>query len=373
MAKSDALATLNFQAVIQQMGSGLLVFDSQDKLLLDNPVAQQILGPNLVLVRSEGWSAFAMLVDATRGEQPTANELRTKATHQGTPIRFNMLLAGVNTPCWASTLKNEDGKTLTLISIERPDWHALMELMGTFRAEARSAITSTSGHADFVRKLLNNPPKNTTVENLGKKAMGMVDVISSQMHRLQLLIDLLHRLEIIRTGQLSGIIEQRTTTIPLADFIEDFVEELSAEALVDPTIAPDAYRDRLVLDIDDKLKVKAPKSYLTFVLRDVLRNAFMYSEAPSPVKLRISSATQGRHIEFDITDEGCGIRAREAERVFQPFQRARQPQVIREYGYGLSLYLCKAEVEAMGGRIWYESEEGVSTTFSFKLPAATEN
>jgi signal transduction histidine kinase len=245
-----------------------------------------------------------------------------------------------------------------------------MELMGTFRAEARSAITSTSGHADFVRKLLNNPPKKTTVEDLGKRAMGMIDVISSQMHRLQLLIDLLHRLEIIRTGQLPGLIEQRTTVIAVADFIEDFVEELSEEALVDPNIDPDAYRDRLVLDVDDKLKVKAPKTMLRDILRDVLRNSFMYSESPAAVKLRVFSATQGRHVQFDVTDEGCGIRAKEADRVFQPFQRARQPQVIREYGYGLALYLCKAEVEGMGGRIWYESEEGVGTTFSFKLPIA---
>jgi signal transduction histidine kinase len=38
----------------------------------------------------------------------------------------------------------------------------------------------------------------------------------------------------------------------------------------------------------------------------------------------------------------------------------------------LSLYLAKAEVEAMGGRIWYESEEGVGSTFSVKLPTWKE-
>ncbi|MBE2183048.1 MAG: hypothetical protein IAE89_06455, partial [Anaerolineae bacterium] len=35
---------------------------------------------------------------------------------------------------------------------------------------------------------------------------------------------------------------------------------------------------------------------------------------------------------------------------------------------GLSLYLCKHEVEAMNGRLWFESDEGVGTTFSIKLP-----
>jgi signal transduction histidine kinase len=52
-----------------------------------------------------------------------------------------------------------------------------------------------------------------------------------------------------------------------------------------------------------------------------------------------------------------------------PFQRSRQPQVIAEFGYGISLYLVKAELEAMGGRIWYASEEGVGTAMSLKLPS----
>ncbi len=52
--------------------------------------------------------------------------------------------------------------------------------------------------------------------------------------------------------------------------------------------------------------------------------------------------------------------------------RARQPQVIAEFGYGLSLYLVKMELEAMGGGIWFSSEEGVGTTFSFKLQLATD-
>ena len=62
------------------------------------------------------------------------------------------------------------------------------------------------------------------------------------------------------------------------------------------------------------------------------------------------------------------MRAKEFDRVFMPFQRARQPQIISEFGYGLSLYLCKHEVEAMNGRMWFESEEGVGSTFILMLP-----
>jgi signal transduction histidine kinase len=241
--------------------------------------------------------------------------------------------------------------------------------MSTFRAEARSAINDTKGHAQFLRDLMSKPPANISGVDLGKRSMGMVNLISTEMSRLQLLVDLLHRLEIIRTGQLTTSLEGAQKKINVEDFLEDFLDELADEIIIDPTVKAEQYRDRLSMDVDDNLFVMAPRNALRNILRDVLRNALMYSEEGSPVKIRATSASSGRHIQFDIKDQGCGIRTKETERVFTPFQRGRQPQVIREHGYGLSLYLAKSEVEAMGGRMWFESEEGMGATFSFKLPA----
>lgn len=116
--------------------------------------------------------------------------------------------------------------------------------------------------------------------------------------------------------------------------------------------------------------VAASQEYLRKALHDVLRNAVLYSPKDTPIILRAARLTPSDVVQIDITDQGCGIRAKEAERVFAPFQRARQPQIMAEFGYGLSLYLVKAELDAMGGRIWYESEEGVGTTFSIKLPGS---
>src|SRR5258707_14895760 len=132
-------------------------------------------------------------------------------------------------------------------------------------------------------------------------------------------------------------------------------------------------RDRMTLQMPDGLLVAASKTHLTNILRDLLRNAVLYSPKASPITLRATKTQQGTTIQLDIVDQGCGIRAKESDRIFAPFQRARQPQVIAEFGYGLSLYLVKAEVEAMGGRIWYESEEGVGSTFSLKLPIWRDN
>jgi signal transduction histidine kinase len=360
-------SSLDFRAVLDALGQGVLLFDSDDHLVLDNLAARGILGPNLVLVRSEGWPACAMLLDARRIDGPTANEVRTQALRQAEPVRFHTLLAGAYTPCWAAAIYGPGGKVFTMITLERPDWKALNELMATFRNEARMAISSTRGHAELIQQMLTKQTPGMTVEQLAGRVMGFAEIMATHMHRLQLLMDLLHRLEIIRTGQLATNVRMNRNRINFADFVEDFLEELVDEALIDPSRTDDL-RDRLMLQIPGDLQLAASGGHLANILRDLLRNAVLYSPEGTAITLRATRMQQGNAVQIDVIDEGYGIRAKESDRIFAPFQRARQPQIIGEFGYGLSLYLAKAEVEAMGGRIWYESEENVGSMFSVKLP-----
>jgi signal transduction histidine kinase len=367
----EVQASLEFRAVLDGLGQGILLFDSDDHLVLDNLAARSILGPNLVLVRSEGWPACAMLLDARRIDGPNANEVRAQALKQAEPVRFHTLLAGAYTPCWASAVYGSGGKIFTMITLERPDWKALNELMATFRDEARMAISSTRGHAELITQLVQNAPSGMSVKQLGERIRGFAQIMATHMYRLQMLMDLLHRLEIVRTGQLAPDVRKGHRKIILGEFVEDFLEELVDEALIDPSQTDDL-RDRLTLQIPSDLAVAASPSHLANILRDLLRNAVLYSPKGSPITLKGTRLKQGNSIQIDLTDEGYGIRAKEADRIFAPFQRARQPQILGEFGYGLSLYLAKAEAEAMGGRIWYESEEGVGSTFSVKLPVWRE-
>jgi signal transduction histidine kinase len=361
-------ASLDFRAVLDGLGQGVLLFDSDDHLVLDNLAARAILGPNLVLVRSEGWSACAMLLDARRLDGPTANEVRAQALRQADPVRFHTLLAGAYTPCWAAAIYGSGGKVFTMITLERPDWKALNELMSTFRDEARMAISSTRGHAELIMQMLRKAPPGMTIDQLAQRISGFAEIMATHMHRLQMLMALLYRLEIIRTGQLPANVRSGNKKIALADFVEDFLEELVDEALIDPSQTDDL-RERLIVNISSTLAVSASPTHLADILRDLLRNAVLYSPKGAPIMLRAMKMQQGSAVQIDVIDQGYGIRAKEADRIFAPFQRSRQPQIIGEFGYGLSLYLAKAEIEAMGGRIWYESEEGVGSTFSIKLPA----
>ena len=368
MSNTKSLSdSLDFRAVLDGLGQGVLIFDSDDRLVLDNVAARTILGANLVLVRAEGWRAAAMLLDSGYTERPSADEIRAKALRQAQPVRFHTFLSGAYTPCWATAIYGPGGAIFTMITIERPDWTAMTELTSTFRSEARMSITSTRGHAELIKQVIARRTAATTADQLSKQVSGFAGIMAIHMYRLELLMDMLQRLEDIRTGHLAAVIRNNRKTLDLADFLEDFLEEIGELPLVE---APDPdvdYRDRIRIDIRAMLRSWSPSSTSTYIFRDLLRNSLMYSELDTPITIRATLAPKARNVQIDIQDAGYGIREKEAGRVFTPFQRARQPQILAEFGYGLSLYLVKMEIEAMGGKIWFSSEERVGTTFSFKL------
>jgi signal transduction histidine kinase len=71
-----------------------------------------------------------------------------------------------------------------------------------------------------------------------------------------------------------------------------------------------------------------------------------------------------------VRDQGIGIPAQELPHVGQRFYRADKARSRAEGGSGLGLAIAQALVQAHGGRLWLESQEGQGTEVSFTLPPA---
>lgn len=361
---------LNYQAILDSLGQGVLIFDSENRLVVDNLTARTVLGADLKLIRANGWSAASALFNVrTSNPDDNVEAARKKALDSARPVRFHIYRSGEYVPCWAAAVHGENGEVYTMITIEVPDWSAMTDILTQFRAEVENAAESSQGHVHLILQSMKQPRPGETVEQLGRRVGGFVQLIATHMHRTQRLMGLLYRLEVVRTGRLPEQIRKERRRIGLSDFVEDFLEGLDEIQLLDPETETQDYRGRIKITIPDSLAVLASSVLLTTILQDILRNAMMYSMKATPIIIMAQASAQSPSVQIDVIDEGYGIRAKEFERVFAPFQRARQPQILGEFGYGLSLYLCKYEVEAMGGKIWFESEEGVGTTFSVKLPA----
>jgi len=73
---------------------------------------------------------------------------------------------------------------------------------------------------------------------------------------------------------------------------------------------------------------------------------------------------------FQVQDNGIGIAAEKCDLVFEPFQTALENTDDSRAGFGLGLPIAKYLAECHGGKLWFESEPGQGTIFSFTLPVA---
>ena len=129
---------------------------------------------------------------------------------------------------------------------------------------------------------------------------------------------------------------------------------------------------KFLLDIDRNLPSKyfGDSTKLFQVVLNVLTNSVKYTEV-GKIKMqligeRINNETI--NLKFSISDTGFGIKKEDYDKVFQKFSRLDQAKTNEIEGTGLGLALTKRYVELMNGKIDFESEYMVGTTFNLEIP-----
>ncbi len=105
------------------------------------------------------------------------------------------------------------------------------------------------------------------------------------------------------------------------------------------------------------------------VLINLLSNAVKFTPCGGRVSVTASTEDNG-DVVIRVKDNGIGMRATDIEKVFQPFVQLDQPAPRGDTGTGLGLSLSKTLVEAHGGTLTLESELGIGTTVTIRLPKA---
>lgn len=112
----------------------------------------------------------------------------------------------------------------------------------------------------------------------------------------------------------------------------------------------------------------ADPTQLRQLFQNLISNAIKFRSEKRP-EIHIDATRQGSLWLFAVRDNGIGIEADYAERIFLIFQRL---HTRTDYpGTGIGLAICKKIVEHHGGNIWIESELTKGTTFFFTLSTGT--
>jgi two-component system phosphate regulon sensor histidine kinase PhoR len=112
--------------------------------------------------------------------------------------------------------------------------------------------------------------------------------------------------------------------------------------------------------------VRADQVRLEQVLVNLIHNAIKFTRPGGEVVLFAEAA--GGAVRFGVKDTGIGIPADDVPRIFERFYRVDKSRAGS--GTGLGLSIARHIVEAHGGRIWVESNEGRGSSFYFMIPGA---
>jgi light-regulated signal transduction histidine kinase (bacteriophytochrome) len=112
-------------------------------------------------------------------------------------------------------------------------------------------------------------------------------------------------------------------------------------------------------------KVLADPRQMMELFQNLIGNAIKFRTDEAP-RVFISAEETGDEWKFLVRDNGIGMDAKYAGRVFEVFHRLHTRQEFP--GTGIGLAICKRIVERHGGQISFESELGKGTTFYFTIP-----
>jgi len=131
----------------------------------------------------------------------------------------------------------------------------------------------------------------------------------------------------------------------------------------------DSQRD-VDFHIEDSLQANGDSRLLRIVFENLIRNAWKYTAVRSRANIEIGSKKEGRATVYYVRDDGAGFDSRQANRLFQPFQRLHSTAEFP--GTGIGLATVQRIVHRHGGEIWADGAIDKGATFYFTLQSWEE-
>ncbi|MCB0339857.1 MAG: response regulator [Bdellovibrionales bacterium] len=134
-----------------------------------------------------------------------------------------------------------------------------------------------------------------------------------------------------------------------------------------------AYEKDVALEFitdDPEIETFADSAHFKQIIFNLVYNAIKYTSSGGEVSVRVRKAKQDEFLTIEVADTGSGISPDQLEHIFDPYARFQNDsnESALDIGVGLGLGLCKTLVENSDGSISVESELGVGSIFSVRLP-----
>ncbi|MBK8794035.1 MAG: HAMP domain-containing histidine kinase [Holophaga sp.] len=240
-------------------------------------------------------------------------------------------------------------------------------------AEVQEANKAKSDFVSFVAHELKNPMTSIrgfsdllaqgVVGPVNENQANFLATIRSNVERMATLVTDLADVSRIEAGRLS--LDFAAVEIGLV--VDEVIRSLSRQI--------EDKKQVLDLQLPAGLpSVWGDKIRLIQVVTNLISNAYKYSPPEGRITVRAEAADNiwgegsPRVIHLAVSDTGYGISPENQKKIFEKFYRSDDQKVRDAPGTGLGLNITKQLIELQGGKIWFESEFRVGTTFHIIVP-----
>jgi PAS domain S-box-containing protein len=350
LARAEHARAAELNAVIRAMGDGVIVCGAEGRILLANPSAREMFAGSNVNSYAE---VLAQLHDPDGIAPPLGVHggpivLRTRRE----PERW--IEVATYPVADRSTQSEPRDETILVIRdvTEQRQREAVREtFIGVLSHELRTPITTIFGGARILSREDNGLDEATRRDIFGD--------VADEAERLKRLVEDVVALS--RFGESDADVGR---------------EPVLLQRVVPGVVASEEERwPGVVFEItmtSGLPTVMADPTYLEQIVRNLLTNAAKYGGAGATIKVTVELDEASDEVVVRVIDDGPGIEASEAERLFELFYRS-PATASATSGAGIGLFVCARLVRAMGGRIWAKARASGGAEFGFALKVMHED
>jgi signal transduction histidine kinase/DNA-binding response OmpR family regulator len=226
---------------------------------------------------------------------------------------------------------------------------AKSQFLANMSHELRTPLNAIGGYADLLALGIRGPLTEEQRDDIAR-------IQANQQHLLGLINEVLNyaRLE-------TGSVLYEVTRVELDEMV----------ATLEPLVAPQLAARRLEYRVGPcpaGLAAHADRDKLRQILLNLLSNAVKFT-APGG-RIEVTCGETPTHVTVGVRDTGIGIASDQLDRVFEAFVQVNARLTRTQDGVGLGLAISRDLARGMGGDLTAESEVGVGSTFTLKLPRA---
>ena len=233
---------------------------------------------------------------------------------------------------------------------------AKTEFISFVSHELKQPMTSIKGYTDLLVK--------GAAGELTDAQRGFLETVLSNADRMNKLVSDLLDISRIESGRM----RLEFADVSIGQVIEDALRTIRRQI--------ESKKQTLGVSVPPDLPtVWGDRDRFVQILTNLVSNAHKYTPEGGGIIVRAQPWVDGQQAEGNgafvlcsVSDTGIGIKPEDQDRLFTKYFRADDPAVHSVAGTGLGLIITKSLVELHGGELWFESEWGKGTTFSFTIP-----